>query len=204
MADTWTLAPVLAGRAPEHPERPLVNGVPRRRSAAQVEAQGSTLAGLLGGVGIADGGGVGIDLPHCPERMATGSLVPASRFTDPQARERGIAGRRTETFLRDGCQLHLRDVHDQQQPAKSIVDGCGCGATPEVLRRLTCAGVVPIGDAGMTGGKAQAFARERMADYTPPDLDRLFDAFPMTGSGKARRRELERTHTLDSTVTSGA
>ena len=202
MADTWTRAPVPAGRAPEHPERPLVIGVPRRRSSARVGAQGCTLTAMWGERGTAHGDRIDIEMPLCPERTATGSMVAASRFTGPEASERGIAGRRMETFLRDGCQLHLRGVHDQR-PAESDVDD-GCGAAPESLGRLTCAGVVPIGDAGMTGGKAQAFAREWMADYTPPDLDRLLDAFPMTSSGKARRREFERVHALDSTVTSGA
>ena len=118
MADTWTLAPVIARRAAEHPERPLVIGIPRRPPSAV------------------------------------------------QAQIAGLAGPRAEAILR--------------------------------------ASDVPYEDAGMTGGKAQAFARARLADHTPPDLDRLFDAFPVTGSGKAGRREIEREHALDSTVTSGA
>jgi fatty-acyl-CoA synthase len=32
---------------------------------------------------------------------------------------------------------------------------------------------------------------------------RFFDTFPMTGSGKVRRRELERTVALDPTVLTG-
>ena len=118
MADTWTLAPVIARRAAEHPERPLVIGIPRRPPSAV------------------------------------------------QAHIAGLAGPRAEAILR--------------------------------------ASDVPYEDAGMTGGKAQAFTRERMAGNTPPDLDRLFHAFPMTAGGKARRRAFERVHALDSTVTSGA
>jgi non-ribosomal peptide synthetase component E (peptide arylation enzyme) len=41
-----------------------------------------------------------------------------------------------------------------------------------------------------------------VADYKLPDLVRFFDAFPMTGSGKVKRRELERTVALDHTAMS--
>ena len=42
-----------------------------------------------------------------------------------------------------------------------------------------------------------------MADFKVPDIERFFDTFPMTGSGKVRRRELERTVALDPTVLTG-
>jgi fatty-acyl-CoA synthase len=44
------------------------------------------------------------------------------------------------------------------------------------------------------------FARDTMTDYKVPDLVRFFDSFPMTGSGKVKRRELERVVSLESTV----
>jgi fatty-acyl-CoA synthase len=44
------------------------------------------------------------------------------------------------------------------------------------------------------------FARDTMADYKVPDLVRFFDTFPMTGSGKVKRRELERVVVLESTA----
>ena len=166
MADTRTLAPVLARRAAEHPERPLVIGVPRRDSAALVPAP--TRAPAVSRAEL---------VPDCPARIEAGLSVQAGRFTDPRARERGIAGRRTESILRAGRQLYSRELRDQQRAA---------------------------GSAGTTGGKARPVARHTMVDHTIPDLDRSSDAFPMTSSGKAGRRELERRHALDSTVTSGA
>jgi hypothetical protein len=156
MADTWTLAPVIAPRAAEHPARPLVIGVPRRLSSAV------------------------------------------------QAQIAGLASPCAEAILRGGSPIDPRE-HPRQQPAAPAVDdGCGRGVTPERVGAPTGASIVPHEDAGMAGGKAQAFTRERMAGNTPPDLDRLFHAFPMTAGGKARRREFERVHALDSTVTSGA
>ncbi len=73
-----------------------------------------------------------------------------------------------------------------------------------MLGELVCACIVPVEGAVITGKEIKAFARDTMADYKVPDLVRFFDAFPMTGSGKVRRRELERTVALDPTVTSGA
>jgi non-ribosomal peptide synthetase component E (peptide arylation enzyme) len=43
-----------------------------------------------------------------------------------------------------------------------------------------------------------------MADYKVPDLVRFLEAFPMTGSGKVKRRELERRIALDHTATIGS
>jgi fatty-acyl-CoA synthase len=68
---------------------------------------------------------------------------------------------------------------------------------------LVCACVVPVEGAVVTGADLRSFARDTMADHKIPDLVRFFDDFPMTGSGKVRRRELERTIALDPTVTAG-
>ena len=55
----------------------------------------------------------------------------------------------------------------------------------------------------ITGDEIKRFARDTMSADKVPDLVRFFDTFPMTGSGKVRRRELERTVALDPTVTTG-
>ena len=47
------------------------------------------------------------------------------------------------------------------------------------------------------GEHGTTLARDTMADYKVPDLVRFFDAFPMTGTGKVKRRELERMVALD-------
>src|SRR3712207_2436119 len=67
MADAWTLAPLLARRAAEHPERPLVVGTARRLTYGQVEVQASALAAALSELGIGEGDRVAINLPNCPE-----------------------------------------------------------------------------------------------------------------------------------------
>ncbi len=193
MADTRTLSPVLARRAAEHPERPLVIGVPRRDSAALGSLRAPACAVLRREL-----------LPDRPAPTDTGVPVPSGRFTDPDARARGIAGRRTESILRDGRQLRARGDRDQQPADPTFDDGHEDGVTPEVFGERTGADAALSGDTGTTDGKARTFARRTMTDHTIPDLDRLSDAFPMTSGGKAGRRELERMHALDSTVTSGA
>jgi fatty-acyl-CoA synthase len=47
----------------------------------------------------------------------------------------------------------------------------------------------------------RAFCRDAVADYKVPDLVRFFDAFPLTGSGKVKRRELAQVVSLELSTT---
>jgi acyl-CoA synthetase (AMP-forming)/AMP-acid ligase II len=115
-----------------------------------------------------------------------------------------ILGRRTETITRGGMQVYPREIEDQLRTHPAVVDVCVIGIPHHVLGELICACVVPVEGAVITGKELKDFARDTMADHKIPDLVRFFDAFPMTASGKVRRRELERTLALDPSVTSGA
>lgn len=114
-----------------------------------------------------------------------------------------VVGRRKETILRGGYQVYPREVEDQLRAHPAVDDVCVIGVPHEVLGELICACVVPVEGAVVTGRDLKDFARDAMADYKTPDLVRFFDRFPMTGSGKVRRRELERVVALDPTVTAG-
>lgn len=114
-----------------------------------------------------------------------------------------IVGRRKETILRGGYQIYPREVEDQLRAHPAVDDVCVIGVPHDVLGELVCACIVPVEGAVITGKEIKDFARDTMADYKIPDLVRFFDAFPMTGSGKVKRRELGRTLALDPTVTSG-
>ena len=114
-----------------------------------------------------------------------------------------IVGRRKETIVRGGYQIFPREVEDQLRAHPAVDDVCVIGVPHDVLGELVCACVVPVEGAVVTGADLRSFARDTMADHKIPDLVRFFDAFPMTGSGKVRRRELERTIALDPTVTAG-
>ncbi len=114
-----------------------------------------------------------------------------------------IVGRTKETILRGGYHIYPREVEDQLRAHPAIDDVCVIGVPHDVLGELICACIVPVEGAVITGKELKDFARDTMAAYKIPDLVRFFDAFPLTGNGKVRRRELERTVALDHTVTIG-
>jgi fatty-acyl-CoA synthase len=66
------------------------------------------------------------------------------------------------------------------------------GLPDEILGEVSCACIVPVEGAIVTGEEIKDFCREVLADYKVPDLVRFLDGFPMTGSGKVRRVELAR------------
>jgi fatty-acyl-CoA synthase len=115
-----------------------------------------------------------------------------------------IVGRSREVVLRGGYQIYPREVEDQLRAHPAVDDVCVIGVPHDLLGELVCACIVPVEGAVITGEEMKRFARETMADYKIPDLVRFFDAFPMTGSGTVKRRELERMVALDSTATLGS
>ncbi len=115
-----------------------------------------------------------------------------------------IVGRRRETIVRGGFRIYPREVEDQLRAHPAVDDVCVIGIPHDILGELVCACVVPVEGAVITGNELKAFARDTVAEYKFPDLVRFFDAFPMTGSGKVRRREIERMVALDHTAMSSA
>ena len=115
-----------------------------------------------------------------------------------------IVGRTKETIVRGGYQIYPREVEDLLRAHPAVDDVCVIGVPHDVMGELVCACVVPVEGAVITGDELKLFARDTMADYKLPDLVRFFDAFPMTGSGKVKRRELERMVSLDHTATIGS
>jgi acyl-CoA synthetase (AMP-forming)/AMP-acid ligase II len=101
-----------------------------------------------------------------------------------------IVGRRKEMIIRAGFNIYPRELEDVLRTHPGVDDACVIGVPHEVLGELVCACVVPVEGAIVTGDELKAYARDHVADFKVPDLVRFFDAFPMTGSGKVRRREL--------------
>ncbi|MFN2397707.1 MAG: class I adenylate-forming enzyme family protein [Gemmatimonadaceae bacterium] len=115
-----------------------------------------------------------------------------------------IVGRSKETIVRGGYQLYPREVEDQLRAHPAVDDVCVIGVPHDILGELVCACIVPVEGAVITGREIKDFAHDTLADYKIPDIVRFFDAFPMTGSGKVKRRELERVVTLHHTYTPGS
>ena len=75
------------------------------------------------------------------------------------------------------------------------------GVPNEILGELTCACVIPVEGAIVTGDELRDFCRDLVADYKVPDLVRFFDTFPMTDTGKVKRTELTKVVGLELSVT---
>jgi fatty-acyl-CoA synthase len=111
-----------------------------------------------------------------------------------------IVGRRKETIIRGGFNIHPREVEDVLRAHPAVGEVCVVGIPHEVLGEMICACIVPTEGADVRGEEILAFARGRMADYKVPDLVRAFDTLPMTASGKVLRRELAQRVALEHTV----
>jgi acyl-CoA synthetase (AMP-forming)/AMP-acid ligase II len=107
-----------------------------------------------------------------------------------------VVGRRQETIVRGGLRLYPREVEDRLRAHPAVDDVCVIGVPHDVLGELACACIVLVEGAVVTGSEIRRFAQDTMAADKIPDLVRFFEAFPMTGSGTVRRRELARAVAL--------
>jgi fatty-acyl-CoA synthase len=112
-----------------------------------------------------------------------------------------LVGRRKELIIREGRNVSPREVEDVLRAHPAVDDACVIGLPHEVMGELICACVVPVEGAIVTGDELKEFCRDQLADYKVPDLVRFFDAFPLTGSGKVKRRELTRVVELEHSTT---
>jgi fatty-acyl-CoA synthase len=115
-----------------------------------------------------------------------------------------IVGRRQETISRGGMQLYPRELEDRLRAHPAVDDVCVIGVPHDVMGELVCACIVPVEGAVITGSEIKRFAQDTMAADKVPDFVRFFDVFPMTGSGKVRRRELARAIALSANTMSAA
>jgi fatty-acyl-CoA synthase len=118
--------------------------------------------------------------------------------------ERGyvtILGRRSEVIIRGGYNIFPRELEDILRTHPAVDDACVVGIPNAILGELICACVIPVEGAIVTGDELQEFCRDQVADYKIPDLVRFFDTFPVTGSGKVKRRELTQVVGLELSAT---
>ena len=101
-----------------------------------------------------------------------------------------IVGRSDAMIIRGGYNVFPRELEDLLRTHPAVEDACAIGVPNEILGELVCACVIPVEGAIITGDELREFLRDHVADYKVPDLVRFFDTFPLTGSGKVKRREL--------------
>jgi acyl-CoA synthetase (AMP-forming)/AMP-acid ligase II len=119
---------------------------------------------------------------------------------DDEGHVRGAA-RCWETIVRGGFQIYPREVEDQLRTHPAVDDVCVIGIPHDISGELLGACIVPVEGAAITGREIWNLARETMVDYKIPDLVRFLDVLQMTGTGKIKRRELERSVMLEQTTT---
>ena len=112
-----------------------------------------------------------------------------------------IVGRRQEMIIRGGHKIIPRGLEGVLRTHPAVDDVCAVGIPHDVLGELVCACVVPVEGAIVTAEELKGFCRDQMADDNVPDLVRFFDAFPMTGSGKVRRKKLAQVVELELSAT---
>jgi fatty-acyl-CoA synthase len=112
-----------------------------------------------------------------------------------------LIGRRKELIIRAGQNVTPREVEDVLRTHPAVEDACVVGIPHDVLGELICACVVPVEGAIVTGDELKEFCRDQLVDYKVPDLVRFFDGFPLTGSGKVKRRELTQIVGLELSTT---
>lgn len=101
-----------------------------------------------------------------------------------------IVGRSDAMIIRGGYNIFPRELEDVLRTHPAVEDACAVGVPNEIMGELVCACVIPVEGAIVTGDELREFLRDQVADYKVPDLVRFFDTFPLTGSGKVKRREL--------------
>jgi fatty-acyl-CoA synthase len=112
-----------------------------------------------------------------------------------------IVGRRNAMIIRGGYNIFPRELEDILRTHPAVDDACVVGIPNEILGELVCACVIPVEGAIVTGDELREYCREQVAEYKVPDLVRFFDAFPLTGSGKVKRRELAQVVGLELSAT---
>jgi len=103
-----------------------------------------------------------------------------------------LVGRHRDVILRAGHNVHPREVENRLGMHPAVLDVAVVGLPDAILGETICACVVPVEGAIVTEDELKEWCRATLADHRVPDLVRLFDAFPMTGTGKVRRVEVAR------------
>ncbi|MDT8369714.1 MAG: AMP-binding protein [Longimicrobiales bacterium] len=161
------------------------------------ESPGSELpAETVGEIAI---GGVGVMHGYYRQpRLTSRSLDPDGSFLAgdlgmlDDSGSLHLVGRHREVIIRAGHNVHPREVENRLAMHPAVHEVAVVGLPDAILGELICACVVPVEGAIVTEDELKEWCRATLADHRIPDLVRLFEAFPMTGTGKIRRVEVAR------------
>ena len=100
-----------------------------------------------------------------------------------------LVGRQGDVILRGGLDVYPREVENRIVTHPAVRDAVVLGLPDELLGEAICACVHVIEGAIVSDQELKAWCGFSLADYKVPDQVRLFDEFPVTGTGKIRRGE---------------
>jgi acyl-CoA synthetase (AMP-forming)/AMP-acid ligase II len=103
-----------------------------------------------------------------------------------------LVGRRKEVIIRAGFNVYPREVESRLEAHPAVREAAVVGYPDALLGEASCACIVPVEGAIVTGPEIMDWCRETLAEPKVPDRVRFFDSFPTTGTGKVRRVELAR------------
>lgn len=131
-------------------------------------------------------------------RMTSRALDPDGYFLTgdlgmlDEAGHLHLVGRHREVIIRAGHNVHPREVENRLSMHPAVHEVAVVGLPDPILGESICACVVPVEGAIVTEGELKEWCRATLAEHRVPDLVRLVDALPMTGTGKVRRVEVAR------------
>ncbi len=103
-----------------------------------------------------------------------------------------IVGRREDVMIRDGSNVHAREVEDRLLAHPAVERGAVVGISDEILGEAICACVVRVEGGVVTESELRSWCALALAEYKVPDLVTFMEDLPLTGTGKVWRHELAR------------
>ncbi len=103
-----------------------------------------------------------------------------------------IVGRREDVIIRDGSNVHAREVEDRLLAHPAVERGAVVGIADEILGEAICACVVRVEGGIATESELRSWCASALAGYKVPDLVTFMEDLPLTGTGRVWRHELAR------------
>lgn len=102
-----------------------------------------------------------------------------------------IVGRLKEMIIRGGYNIYPREIEDIFYEHPSVLDIAVVGLPDSVLGEIVCAAIRLKPNQDVNKKRLIEFAKQRLADYKVPDKIIFLNEFPMTGSGKILKMNLQ-------------
>lgn len=102
-----------------------------------------------------------------------------------------VVGRKTEMIIRGGANVYPSDVEEVLLRHPKVRNVAVVGYPDQRLGERVCACVIPVPGQSITLDEVREFLADQIARYKIPDRIEVLDEFPMTGTGKVRKRGLK-------------